>query len=137
MGYAIMSDGELVDWGVKNFKGKWSKERENKILQIFQRLVIDYQVSGIAIKISRSTQRSRNLERIYLLVRTTTKERRLKLSEFSIEELKQNCAKAKNKQELIQFLKRRFPELNRDLPRKTQDSYVRQFEAIAVTGGSL
>jgi hypothetical protein len=30
MGYAVMSDGELVDWGVKSFKGKWSKKREKK-----------------------------------------------------------------------------------------------------------
>ena len=133
MGFAIMSDGELVDWGVKNFKGKWSKKRENKILQIFQRLVIDYQVSGIAVKISHSTRRSKNLERIYLLIRTSTKERGLKLSEFSIEKIKQNCLKAKNKQEVVRFLKRRFPELNGDVSRKTKDSYFRQFEAIAVT----
>jgi hypothetical protein len=132
MGYAIISDGELVDWGVKNFKGKWSKKRENKILQIFERLVIDYQVSGIAIKISRSAQRSKNLERIYLLIQTSTQERRLRLSEFSIEELKQNCLKAKNKQELMNFLKRRFPELNKYSSSESTNDFIRLFEAIAV-----
>jgi hypothetical protein len=132
MGYAIMSDGELVDWGVKNFKGKWSKKREIKIFQIFQRLVNDYQVSGVAIKMSRFSERSRNLERIYLLIRTSTKKMGLRLFEFSIEEIKQNCENVRNKQEMVQFLKSRFPELNRELQRETQNNYFRQFESIAV-----
>jgi hypothetical protein len=131
MGYAIMSDGELVDWGVKSFKGKWTKEREHKILQIFQRLVIDYQVSGVAIKISRSAQRSKNLEHIYLLIRTSTKKKRLRLSELSIEDLKQSCSEAKNKQEIMNFLKRRFPELNKCPSSESYNDYLRQFEAIA------
>jgi hypothetical protein len=113
-------------------KGSGQKKERKKILSIVQRLVTDYQISRIAIKISRSFQRSKNLESIYLLIRASSKEHGLRLSEFSIEKLKQGCSVARNKQEMIQFLRRRYAELSNNVQRKTQNNYIRQFEAIAV-----
>ncbi|MEI6575110.1 MAG: hypothetical protein WCO63_02930 [Bacteroidota bacterium] len=132
LGYAILSDGELVDWGLKTFKGKWTKSRENKILMVFNRLVADYQVSAVALKVCRSVHRTSNLNWVYSLMKATVKKNGLKLSVFSIEKLKQNCHGAKNKRDIAQFVKSSFPELNDNLTGDPHGANLRQYEAIAV-----
>lgn len=131
MGYAVMSEGELIDWGVKNFRGKWSNSKKNKILRTIQNMISAYQPSMLAIKVNQTSLSSRNLKMIYSSIKEYTKKIRLKSAFLSIEELKQTCALVRNKQEMIKYLKQRFPELNRNLPRKGADTNSKEFEAIA------
>jgi len=133
MGYAVMSDGELVDWGVKSFKGKWSKEKGEKILSAFQRLVGDYKITKVCLKVSCPSKNSQHLDNVYCMLKNSVKENSLKLLTFSIENLKRHCSQAKNKQCLIEFLKRRFPELNSNFLAKNNYFCHKLFEAIATT----
>ncbi|MCK9421232.1 MAG: hypothetical protein M0Q38_01400 [Bacteroidales bacterium] len=132
LGYAVLSDGELVDWGLKTFKGKWTKNRERKILMAFNRLLTDYQVSAVALKLCRSVCRTANLNRVYSLIKSTVKKNGLRYSQLTIEKLKQACSQAKSKQDISKFLKTRYPELNEGPANTKEGDYIRQFEAIAV-----
>ncbi len=122
----------MVDWGVKNFKGKWSEKKENKILNFFRKLVNNYQISKVAIKISRLPKNSQNLDHLIKLLSSHIKENRLRLAIYSIKKMKQKCSKARNKKEIVQYLKNRFSELDRELPDNKIKNHIRQFEAIAV-----
>jgi hypothetical protein len=131
MGYAVMSDGELIDWGVKTFKDKWSKEKGIKILNVFQRLVSDYKITKVCFKVSCPSKNSQHSDNVYCMLKNSAKEKRLKLSELSIEKLRHYCSEAKNKKDLIIFITRHLPELDSGSSRGNQYNYVRQFEAIA------
>jgi RNase H-fold protein (predicted Holliday junction resolvase) len=131
MGYAVMSEEELIDWGVKNFRGKWSNSKKNKILRTIQNMISAFQPSMLAIKVNQTSLSSKNPNMIYRSIKENTKKIRLKSAFLSIEELKRTCAEARNKQEMVKYLKQRFPELNKNLPMKGTDTNSKEFEAIA------
>ena len=137
MGYAIMSDGELVDWGVKTFKGKWSKEKGLKILSVFQRLVSDYKITKVCLKVNRPSKNSQNLDNVYCMLKNSVKENNLKMFAFTLENLKHCCSEAHNKKDLIAYLNKRFPELGFSVKSKNQDNYYRQFEAVSAISANL
>jgi len=133
IGFAVMSDGELIDWGLKSFKGKWTNSRKKKILTLLERFVEDYQINSIRVKINKTTQVSHNLEMIYLLIEKCCLERKIELKEIDIEEIKLNCSGSGNKIEMVQYLTAKYPELNINQSLKTLKNQLRQYEAIGVT----
>lgn len=131
MGWAVLSDGELVDWGVKNFKGKWAKKKENKILNTFEKLLHEYHISKVAMKKICPMQYSRNLKRVNALMKFSVKEKELMLSVISLEKLKQHCGKVRNKQAMVEFLKSKYHEINNKPTTKIRVTSIKEFEAIA------
>lgn len=132
LGYAVLSDGELVDWGFKCFKGKWTSKKGKKIERVISQLVQKYQVSRIALKTCRPVHTTRNLRGVYRMIGKYSQDHNLSLTSTTIESLKRNCLKAKNKTEIRQFLVRNLPELNVGLLNSTRLDCLRQIEAIAV-----
>ena len=50
LGMAVFQGPELRDWGVKTFKGQWSKEKLKKIKEIVSDLISRYDLNTLAIK---------------------------------------------------------------------------------------
>lgn len=131
MGWAVLSDGELVDWGVKNFKGKWSKKKEDKILHTVEMLITDYHISGVTIKRSHCTKSSRNSDKLTTSIKSSMRKMRVNFLEVIIDKLKQICGQAHNKKELADYLRNHFPELQRRHSKNTIKENLSNYEAIA------
>lgn len=132
MGYAIMADGELVDWGVKYFQGKWTKAKAERIIRTIDKISKDYGITKISLKISKHTTSSKNLNKIYSKIKECTLSNGLTLEEFTIDDLKERCNKAKNLAEVRKFVIYRHPELGDMKSDKISIDYKRQMEAIAI-----
>lgn len=132
LGYALISDGELLDWGVKGFKGRWTEQRPGKVKSVVQDLVDKFQIAHLALKISDTVQRTRNLDDVYARLTTFAKRKKLPLTTYSIEKLKQNCGRTKNKREILRFVQQYFPELAGYPSIEIREPNFRMFEAIAV-----
>ena len=131
MGYAVMSEGELIDWGIKSFNGKWSNSKGNKILETIQKMISAYQPSAVVVKVNQTPVTSKNLEMIYSEIKNYTKPNRLNLFFISIKDLKRTCFEVKNKQEMVEYLRQRFPETDKNFQRNAAGPNIRAFEAIA------
>jgi hypothetical protein len=51
IGYVILQDRELYDWGVKSFREKWSEKKIVHIMRSIERLVEDNDVDNVSIKL--------------------------------------------------------------------------------------
>lgn len=132
-GFAIISDGELVDWGVKGFKGKWTVERPEKMRLIIQNFISQYQVDRLAIKISLAVQKTKNVDKVTALLIELAKKNNLPLSQYTIRNLKQVFSGSRNKRDLVKSIRTYFPELNSSAQTEPHDPYIRQYEAVAVS----
>ncbi len=56
IGYAVLQNQELYDWGVKSFKEKWSDQKIQHILKAMERIIVEHEVTNASIKIPRQTE---------------------------------------------------------------------------------
>ena len=47
LGIAVFQGSELKDWRIKVFKGKWSKEKMDKVLEIISDYIFVFDVDAI------------------------------------------------------------------------------------------
>jgi Holliday junction resolvasome RuvABC endonuclease subunit len=73
VGFAIIKDGTLIDWGVKLFKQEWSNEKLQKIIGVLDVYVQKYQISTVAIKQHPPFRLSDGLEKLYDQIRDWAK----------------------------------------------------------------
>ena len=142
LGVAFFSGPELRDWGVKVFKGKFSQEKLSKILSWILRVVRDYQAEILALKALHPSRASQGLKDLVKSIRELAKREKLKLYQYSIEELKTSFLKGKgekakrgNKRELARTIASFYPHLFLELEkeRKNKNPYhLKMFEAVAL-----
>ncbi len=130
-GYAIMSDGELVDWGEKQFKSNCNNQRVIQLQKMMKRILEDYNISHLAIKRVNPTKSSIKLDQVYSLFKSFSSMHHLKFSSSGNKEIKASCSKAKNKKEVIMYIRQKYPEMGY-LPITSTSNHFRVYEAIAV-----
>jgi hypothetical protein len=131
MGWAVLSDGELVDWGVKNFKGKWSQQSEEKSLQFIVNMLNDYMITTLAIKRINPSKSSSGLDRLYSHIIATAHLNQIEIKSASNMEIKKSQKNIRNMKQLLPVLSIRFPELNND-KKIGRVQNIKFHEAIAV-----
>lgn len=133
VGFAIMKDGILIDWGVKLFKEEWSNEKLKKIIGVLDIYVNKYHVSTIAIKQHPPFRLSVGLEHLYDEIRDWAKNLNIKIREFTIEELKIFCNNLTNKNSLIDYIYEKYPEVKKTIERTKNIKYhIKTIEALAL-----
>lgn len=83
VGYAVMIDGELVDWGLKSFKGKWSNKKKSQILSSIQAIVARYFLQKINVKVINKHYRTGGYNALLDEIRLIADENPVKISFFS------------------------------------------------------
>ena len=137
LGVVIFEGPELLDWRVKVIKGKWSKEKQQKILVIARTLIERHQPDVLAIKKLHRSRSSGNLNQLVSRIKQDSKRKGIKIYQYSIKELEAfffGEAKA-NKNKLAEILTSKYPflvhEFNKE--RTNRNSYhIRVFEAVAL-----
>lgn len=137
LGLAVFNDTELLDWRVKTFIGKWTKEKEDRILEIIREQIEIYRINTIAIKKLHSSRASKNLKLLVSRIRNVGRKKQIKIQSYSIKELEKyflTDSKA-NKRNLAERIVVEYPmlvhELNKEKSRRNS-YFMRAIEAVAL-----
>jgi len=137
LGFAVFQGGELIDWGVKTFKGRWSKAKLEKIKVAVRFLIDRYGLDTLAIK---ELHPSRSSEPLAALVRELNKlarKRGLESHSYTLQDLKSGLSDEPrlNKKALAERLAQRYPIIARELAKEQENKnpyFYRMFEAVAL-----
>jgi hypothetical protein len=137
LGIAVFQDAELLDWRVKVFKGKCSKEKIGKILEIISEYIELYDLNTIALKRLHPSRSSKNLELLVLRIKALAKKNKIKVYQYSIKGLEKFLLEETkhNKKNLAEKMASDYPCLVHELEKeKTHKNryHQRMFEAVAV-----
>lgn len=137
LGLAVFLGPELRDWGLKTFKGKWSKEKMRRIRGVVSSQITKYGINILVIKKLHPSRSSTNLKKLVIEIKNYCRKKGLKIFSYSIQELEANFSDEKriNKKTLAELLAQEYPEISRELTkeRKNKNPYFwRLFEAVAL-----
>lgn len=137
MGVALFCGSELMDWRVKNVEGKWSEEKMEKAMKVISGLIEQYQPDVLAIKELHPSRTSANLNRLVNRIRELAKKKRLKVYQYSINELEEFFYPERriNKRELAEIMASEYAVLSHELNREKAHRnpyHIRMFEAVAL-----
>ena len=104
LGISIFQNSDLKDWRVKAFKGKWSKEKMDKVLEIISDFVFVYDVDAIALKKLHLSRSSKELIKFTAMIEEFAYKRSLELHLYSIKDLEKYFSPIKriNKKQLAE-----------------------------------
>jgi Holliday junction resolvasome RuvABC endonuclease subunit len=140
IGYAIFYDSELRDWGVKNIEGRWSKEKQKRIMAFISDLIGQHKPNVLSVKALHPSRSSSNLNRLVAKIKESAEIKRLKVYQHSIKEIENffHPDGRINKRALAEKVTEKYSVLSHELNREktiTNPYYIRMFEAVAL--GSL
>jgi polyhydroxyalkanoate synthesis regulator phasin len=137
LGLAIFDGSNLLDWRVKTFNGKWTKEKAERILDMIGEHIELYDINALAIKKLHPARTSKNLKILVSKIKALAKRKRMKVKSQSINELERFYLKGEkhNKRNLAEKIINEYPmlvyELNKEKSRK-HSYYMRAIEAVAL-----
>jgi RNase H-fold protein (predicted Holliday junction resolvase) len=137
LGIAIFQDSELLDWRIKVFKEKWSKEKAKKILEILNEYIDLYALNTIALKKLHPSRRSQNLARLVTRIKEISKRKGIKVYQYSIKDLEEFFIEEDklNKKNLAEAIVSENPVLFHELLKEKSNKniyYIRVLEAVAL-----
>lgn len=136
LGIAVFQAQDLVYWGVKVLKGKWSEKKRRIAERAIQDLIGYYHVNMLIVKRLHLSRSSRNLDFLVALIKTIAKEKGLKLCLYSLDDIKKELAAERriNKMIIAEMMVVRYPFLVHEFEKEKKHKhpyFVRMFEAIA------
>jgi hypothetical protein len=139
LGFAVLYDGELVDFRVRTFYGVWTEDKRNDILRTIRKAINRFGVTAIVVKAPKPAHCSNSILNILSDIEGIAEEGKIKLTLCTISELKKWYSKNEmgNKQTLIQAIIKKYPHHRQltQLYEKEKNNrnayYVKIFEAIA------
>lgn len=88
IGYALLYDCDLVDWGTKTIKGKWTEKKRQKIARIFQDLVDWNAPDCLALKKIDPSRSSPELAKRISRLKELCRERKIPVFEYPVKYLR-------------------------------------------------
>jgi Holliday junction resolvasome RuvABC endonuclease subunit len=136
VGIAIFQASDLVYWGIRVLKGKWSQEKMRNIETALQNHITRYHVNLLVLKKLHASRSSKNLNYLVKSIGRLAKKKEIELSFYSLNDVKKFLAvgiKA-NKMSIAGIVAARYPFLIHELEKEKKHKhpyFVRMFEAIA------
>ena len=134
VGIAVIYDGELRDWYVKSFKGKWSEEKKELILDAIDRMLERYDIEMFAIKVPSLIERHTTVLELHRDINFLAQQKGIITNTVTIDDLKSFCGKTvTNKNGMQVAALAMFPELQHEYSRASKGLngyYVKLFEAV-------
>lgn len=124
-------------WAIKAFKGKWSKEKMEKIKLILADLILRYDLNILAIKRLHPSRSSKNLNGSVAKIKEFSKRKGLRVYEYPMKDLERFFSPGEkiNKKQMAELVASEYPFLFQALEkeRRNKNPYaIRMFEAIAL-----
>ena len=137
VGLAVIMNGELVEWKVKSFKDKWSKEKQAAIISVIARMIDHYGVQKLSIKKIDPLKSSAHLDSLLHAIEALAHKMRIIVKYYSLNELEyeKRSGIRDGKAKLTERIAEKHPELQREylLERNNRtEYYTKMFEAIAM-----
>ena len=137
LGIAVFQGPELLDWRIKVLKGKWSKEKMKRAIEIISEFIDRYEPNVLAIKKLHPSRRSQNLSRLAYKIKEYSKRKRLKVYQYSIKDLESFFIREDklNKKNLTRIIVSEYPFLFHEFQKEKihrNPYYARMFEAVAL-----
>ena len=137
LGLAIFDGSNLLDWRVKSFEGKWTKEKADRILDIVREQIELYDIDAIAIKKLHPSRSSKNLKLLVSRIKVLGKKKRIKVQSHSIKELENFFImdEKPNKRNLAERIALEYPVLAHELNEEKSHKnayHLRMIEAVAL-----
>jgi len=140
IGYSVFYGSELMDWGIKNMEGRWSKAKLAKIMTFMSDLIGQHKPNVLSIKLIHPSRSSGNLNQLIAKIKESANRKQIKIRRYSIKDLETFfCGYGRiNKKTLAKKVAEKYPVLFNELNREKSirnPYYIRMFEAVAL--GSL
>ena len=137
LGIAVFQGNELKDWRIKAFKGKWSKEKMDKVLEIISDYVIVFEVDVIALKKLHLSRSSEGLNQLVASIEEYGFTNGLDIKLYTIKDLEKSFSPKKriNKKQLAEIVTLEYPFLFHEFEKEKNHKnpyYIRMFEAVAL-----
>jgi len=137
LGIAVLQGPELRDWRVKVLKGKWSKEKMKKAVEIISEFIDRYEPNVLAIKKLHPSRRSQNLAQLVDRIKEFSRRKGLKVFQYSIKDVEEFFIEEDklNKKNLAEAIVLENPALFHELQKEKAHKnsyYIRVFEAVAL-----
>ena len=137
LGVAVFQETELLDWRIKVFKGKWSKEKMRKILEILNEYAQLYGINTISLKKLHPSRSSKNLKLLVSRIKALAKRNRIKVHQYSIKELEKFFLNDErlNKKNLSEKIALEYPVLNHEFEKENSHKnpyFIKVFESVAL-----
>jgi len=139
MGMAIAYNGELCDFRVRTFYGKWTEEKRRGMVANIERAIERYGITRLAVKTPKPAHCTQRIRDLISDIERLSEQRHIKLSVCTISALKRqyNGQISGNKQALIRAIIEKYPQYPQlaEIYSKERSNhnayYVKLFEAIA------
>jgi RNase H-fold protein (predicted Holliday junction resolvase) len=137
VGLAVIKKGELVEWRVKSYKEKWSRDKEKTILATIQKLCGYYEVQILSIKKVDPLASTPQLERLQSEIIRQAKRKKIKVVQYSLSDLDYDMRSGSKqaRETLSEEIVKKHPALKEELLRERnnrREYYTKMFEAIAM-----
>jgi len=136
IGIAVIRNGELIDYRVKTFKQRWSKEKQKEILGFIQTLIEYFTVQEVVVKPCNPLRASKRINQLSLELKKLLGGRKVNTHFYSLATVKLGLAiKSKNKEGLMEAITERYFELRKIYLKEINNRhsyYEKMFEAIAI-----
>ena len=137
LGIAILNGSDLRYWGIKVFKGKWSKEKANKIKRIVSGFIDDYDLNVLAVKKIHQSRTSKNLNNLVSKFKGLSRNKAVAFYQYSLKELRDYFSPGVkiNKRQMTELIVPRYPFLIYSFLKEKRNKnpyFIRMFEAIAL-----
>jgi len=135
IGFAVMRNGELVDYRIKCFKDRWTRTKRDSIVSYIEKLIDYYSVTAVAIKALAPIRSSARLNALTENVKKELGNHNARVFAYSMVTVKLALGiPHSNQRDLMEFIAERYglrrlylKEIN-----NRHDYYDRMFEAIAL-----
>ena len=137
LGLAVLRNGELVEWRVKTYKEKWTKEKQAAILSLIEKLCDYYGVQAMAVKKIDPLKSSKQSEKLQKAIISLAESKHLSLAQYSLSDLDYDVrtGSKQTKGDLSEDVAERHPELKKEYLKERnnrREYYTKMFEAIAM-----
>lgn len=134
---SVFEGSDLRYWGIKVLKGKFSKEKIERIKEILSDFLDRYGINILAIKKLHPSRSSPNLKELVRKIKEYSKRKGLKVRQYSLREMEDFFSPGvrANKREVAQRVVSQYPFLNHSLQKEKENKnpyFIRMFEAIAL-----
>lgn len=137
IGIAILQNGELIEWKVKTFSERWSKDKRKAILETVKALCTYHEVSLLSIKKVDPLRSSPELDRLVEDLIEQAKDHKINVQLFSLSDLDYGLREGKRqtKRKLSEQIAEKYPEVKHEYLKERnnrREYYTKMFEAIAL-----
>jgi len=136
IGLAVFQSSDLIYWGIRVLKGKWSEAKMKNAEASLENLINQYHVDVLVLKRLHSSRTSGNLNSLVRAMKRLARRKQIRLCYYSLADLKESLMVGirANKMAIAGAVVIRYPFLVRELQKEKRHKhpyFVRMFEAVA------